>query len=59
LIALGKRDVINAIGIDVFENMDLMERANKLIKASEVYADEFNEQGLERLGIIRKKSEFN
>ncbi len=56
---LGERDAVARVGIDRFQKMDYLERAQILSESTEVYSNEFNEHGLDHLNITCEKSKAN
>jgi len=49
---LAIRDLVEQVGEEVFENMDILERAGKLQQLAFMYEDEFDQHGLERLHLL-------
>ena len=56
---LGERDAVAQVGVDRFQKMDYLERAEILSETTKCYADEFNEHGLDYLKITHEKSKAN
>ena len=56
---LGKRDVINQMGVDAFEKMDWLERAEIISEVCDSYANEFSQQGLKNLQIRAEETIVN
>lgn len=52
---LGRRDVIERIGMAAYEALDIKERIQAVELAKEKYANEFEQHGLAALKIIREK----
>jgi len=51
---LGERDVIKALGIDAYRMLDGFERVRKVENYKELYANEFQQHGLENVKIDYK-----
>ncbi len=56
---LGRRDVVNQMGIDTFQSLDNMERITKVETEKEKYANEFEHHGLDNLKVIYEESIVN
>lgn len=52
---LATRDVITEFGLEKYNKMDGAERVTRIIRATELYVNEFGKNGLDNLKIISKK----
>lgn len=48
---LAERDVVKAVGVEAYQSMSDLECASKLEEIREVYADEFEQHGIDRIKI--------
>ena len=53
IFRLGRRDLVNAVGEAIFKNMDDLERIREEEKYMERYREEFEENGIRRVGITK------
>jgi hypothetical protein len=53
IFRLGRRDFVNAVGETTFNNMETFERMKEEEKYMERYGKEFEENGIQRIGIVK------